>query len=136
MIGTEARLHQPLKLLCIDLGGGVISVRVMILKGLVDRLDVGGLSRCGRECSERQECKDRVKSDRLAAPSRSHDLTDDVVSRTRSKSSSSSATMGKSIRPACAGRSAMNTIKIAAQITAIKKTLSQARISKPPIASK
>src|SRR5262249_60347586 len=86
MIGTEARLHQPLKLLCIDLGGGVISVRVMILKGLVDRLDVGGLSRCGRECSERQECKDRDKSDRLAAPSRSHDIAlMDVALRSRTR---------------------------------------------------
>ena len=75
MIGSEACLHQPLKLLCIDLGGGVVSARVMILKGLVDRLDVGRLGRCGRECSERRECKDRDKSDRLAAPSRYHDLT-------------------------------------------------------------
>jgi hypothetical protein len=74
MIGSEACLHEPLKLLRIDLGGGVVSARVMILKGLVDRLDVGGLSRCGGECSERQECKDRDKSDRLAAPPY-HDLT-------------------------------------------------------------
>src|SRR5262245_28329141 len=47
----------------------------MILKSLVDRDDVGGLSRCGREGSERQECKDRDKNDRLAAPPRYHDLT-------------------------------------------------------------
>jgi hypothetical protein len=48
----------------------------MILKGLVDRDDVGGLSRCGREgAPERRECKDRDKSDRLAARSRDHDLT-------------------------------------------------------------
>ena len=73
MVGPEACLHQPLKLLCIDLGGGVVSARVMILKGLVDRLDVGRLGRCGRECSESRECKDRDKSDRLAAPSRYHD---------------------------------------------------------------
>jgi hypothetical protein len=70
MVGSEACLRQPLKLLCIDLGSKVISVRVMILKGLVDRLDVGRLSRCGRECSEYECCKDRDKSDRLAAPSR------------------------------------------------------------------
>jgi hypothetical protein len=46
----------------------------MILKGLVDRLDVGRLGRCGRECSERRECKDRDKSDRLAEPCRYQDL--------------------------------------------------------------
>jgi putative ABC transport system substrate-binding protein len=40
MIGSEACLHQPLKLLCIDLGGRVISARVMFLKGLVE---AGGL---------------------------------------------------------------------------------------------
>ena len=43
MIGSEACLRQPLKLLCIDLGGGVVSARVVILKSLVDRLDVGRL---------------------------------------------------------------------------------------------
>src|SRR5215831_11332095 len=96
MIGSEACLCQPLKLLCLDLGGRVVPARVMILKSLVDSLDVGRLGRCGRECSEGQECKDRDKSDRLAAPSRYHDLTDDVVSRARSKSSSSSATVGRS----------------------------------------
>jgi hypothetical protein len=42
----------------------------MILKGLVDRDDIARLSRCGRKCSERRECKDRDKSDRLAATSR------------------------------------------------------------------
>src|SRR5262245_52688295 len=77
MIGTEARLHHPLKLLCLGLGGGVVSARVMILKCLVDGLDVGRLGRCGRE--ERREYKDRDKSDRLAAPSRYHDLIFDVV---------------------------------------------------------
>jgi hypothetical protein len=35
------------KLLCIDLGGVVVPARVMILKSLVDRLDVGRLDRCG-----------------------------------------------------------------------------------------
>ena len=74
MTGSEACLCQPLKLLCIDLGGGVISARVMILKRLVDSDDVGRLSRCGRECSERRQCNDRDKSDRLAAPSRYQDL--------------------------------------------------------------
>ena len=74
MIGSEACLHEPLKLLCIELGGGVVAARVMILKGLFDRLDVGWLGRCGRKCSKRRECKDRDKSDRLAAPSRYHDL--------------------------------------------------------------
>jgi hypothetical protein len=51
----------------------------MILKGLIDCFDVGRLGRCGRECSERREYKDRDKSDRLAAPSRYHDLIFDVV---------------------------------------------------------
>jgi len=74
MVGSEACLHQPLKLLCIDLGGRVVSARVMILKDLVDRLDVARLGRCGRrECSERQECKDRDKSG-LAAGSRYNDF--------------------------------------------------------------
>src|SRR5256886_2487561 len=82
MIASEACLHQPLKLLCIDLGGRVISARVMILKGLVERDDVARLSRCRREPSERRQCEESDKSDRLAAPSRYHDLTDDVVSRT------------------------------------------------------
>ena len=44
MIGSEACLHEPLKLLCIELGGGVVAARVMILKGLFDRLDVGWLA--------------------------------------------------------------------------------------------
>ena len=74
MIGSEACLHQPLMLLRIDLGGGVVSARVMIPTGLVDRLDVGRLGRCGRECSEGREYKDRDKSDRLTAPSRYHGL--------------------------------------------------------------
>ena len=74
MIGTEACLHQPLKLLCIDLGGGIISVRVMILKGLVDRDDIARLSRCGRERAERRQCEERDKRG-LAAPSRYNDLT-------------------------------------------------------------
>jgi hypothetical protein len=43
-------------------------------------------SRCGRKCSERRECKDRDKSDRLAAPSRSHDLTRNVAPRRRDNS--------------------------------------------------
>src|SRR6516162_6848093 len=43
MIGTEARLHHPLKLLCLGLGGGVVSARVMILKALVDHLYIGRL---------------------------------------------------------------------------------------------
>jgi len=73
MVGSEACLHQPLKLLCIDLGGRVVSARVMILKSLVDCLDVGRLGRCGRERSEGRECKDRDKSDRL--PDRYHALT-------------------------------------------------------------
>jgi hypothetical protein len=51
------------------------------LKGLVERLDVGRLCRCGRECSECEYCKDRDKSDRFAESSRYHDLTQDVVSR-------------------------------------------------------
>jgi hypothetical protein len=75
MIDSEACLHQPLKLLCLDLGGGVVSARVMILKGLVDRLDVGRLGRCGRECSERRKCRGRDNSDRLAAPCHDQDLT-------------------------------------------------------------
>jgi hypothetical protein len=70
MVRSKACLCQPLKLLCIDLGGRVISARVMVLKGLVDRDDIGRLGRCGRKCSERRECKDRDKSDRLAATSR------------------------------------------------------------------
>src|SRR5262249_13853399 len=82
MFGSEACLHQPLKLLCIDLGGRVISARVMILKGLVECDDVARLSRCRRESSEHRQCKESDKSNRLAAPSRYHDLTDDVVSRT------------------------------------------------------
>ena len=79
MIGSEACLRKPLKLLCLDLGGGVVSARVMILKGLVDRDDVGRLCRCGREGSECECCKDRDKSDRFAESSRYHDLTHDVV---------------------------------------------------------
>jgi hypothetical protein len=75
MVGSKACLCQPLKLLCVDLGGRVISARVMILKGLVDRDDIGRLSRCGRERSERRECEERDKSDRLAARSRYYDLT-------------------------------------------------------------
>jgi hypothetical protein len=47
----------------------------MILKGLVDRDDIGRLSRCGRERSERRECEERDKSDRLAVRSRYNDLT-------------------------------------------------------------
>jgi hypothetical protein len=42
-------------------GGGVVSVRVMILKGFVDRLDVDRLGRCRRECSERRERKSRIR---------------------------------------------------------------------------
>jgi hypothetical protein len=75
MVGSEACLCQLLKLLCLDLGGGVVSARVMILKGLVDRVDVGRLSRCRRERSERRECEERDKSDRLAVRSRYNDLT-------------------------------------------------------------
>jgi hypothetical protein len=74
MTGSEACLCQPLKLLCIDLGGGVISARVMILKGLVDRDDVGRLSRCGREPSDRRQYEERDKSG-LAARSRYNDFT-------------------------------------------------------------
>jgi hypothetical protein len=43
MVGSEAWLCEPLKLLCFDLGGRVISARVMILKSLVDRFDIGRL---------------------------------------------------------------------------------------------
>jgi hypothetical protein len=74
MVGSEACLCQPLKLLCIDLGGGVISARVMILKGLVDRDDVGRLGRCGREPSDRRQYEERDKSG-LAARSRCNDFT-------------------------------------------------------------
>jgi hypothetical protein len=70
MIATETCFCHPLKLLCFDLGCGVVSARVMILEGLVDRDDVGRLSRCRRERSERHKCKERDKSDHLAARSR------------------------------------------------------------------
>src|SRR5262249_13969525 len=75
MFGSKACLSQPLKLLCIDLGGRVISARVMILKGLVDRLDGGWLGRCGPDGSEPRECKERAKSDRLAVWSPYNDPT-------------------------------------------------------------
>src|SRR5262249_30335845 len=90
IIGSEACLCQPLKLLCIDLGGGVISARVMVLKGLVDRDDIGRLSQCGRERSERRECKNREKSDRLAARSHLMTLPRDVVMATVTVIASSS----------------------------------------------
>jgi hypothetical protein len=73
IVDSEACLCQPLKLLCVDLGGRVISARVMILKALVDRLDVGRLSRCGREPSDRRQYEERDKSD-LAARSRYNDF--------------------------------------------------------------
>jgi hypothetical protein len=36
MISPEACLREPLKLLCIDLGGRAVSARVMVLKRFVD----------------------------------------------------------------------------------------------------
>jgi hypothetical protein len=83
MLGSETCLRQPLKVLCIDLGGEVVPARVMLL---ICR-DVGRLGRCDRECSERREYKDRDKSDRPAAPSRYHDLIFDVPPENMAKSS-------------------------------------------------
>src|SRR5262249_31238824 len=44
MIGSEARLHSSFKLLCIRVCSGVVSARIVILKCLVDRDDIGRLS--------------------------------------------------------------------------------------------
>ena len=73
MIGSEACLQKPLKLLCLDLGGGVVSARVMILKGFVDRLDVGRLGRCGRERSEIVSARIATKATVLLNASHYHD---------------------------------------------------------------